>query len=166
MKLEKIEAGSCDTGSNENCVLDQRSHSKKPSEKQRRIIPPMPHPASGITLASYCEGLVRDGYFEHVEIVSGEIGPIHVLRSRDNSAHSPRVGVGFCHNATCVWICSTRLPWGWRDPFQIFYRGNHRGAAVAYATKLANKVRLAALAEQERLERRRAARLREMGGGQ
>jgi hypothetical protein len=117
----------------------------------------MPAVESGITLAAWRESLVRDGYFEAVEIVDGDLGPVAAIGS-------PRVCVGFGPSWTVVWICPSRLLWGWSDPFKLFLRPRS-AAACKYAVALAEKVRVAADAEQERLERRKAAHLREKFGG-
>jgi hypothetical protein len=116
----------------------------------------MPAPDSGITLAAWRETLVRDGYFEAVEIVSGDLGPIAAIGS-------PRVCVGFGPSWSVVWICRSRMPWGWSDPFKLFLRPRSP-AACKYAVALAEKLRVAADAEQARLERREAAYLREKFG--
>jgi hypothetical protein len=117
----------------------------------------MPAPESGITLASWRESLLRDGYFEAIQIVDGDLGPIAAIGS-------PRVCVGFGPSWTTVWICPARLPWGWSDPFKLFL-SPRSAAACKYAVALAEKVRGAAEAEQGRLERRIAAHLREKSGG-
>lgn len=158
MKLEK-EAGSCDASPNENCVLNSAAHSKKSPNRQARTIPQMPASESGVALASWRENLVRDDYFEAVEIVAGDLGPIAAIGS-------PLVCVGFGPNWTMVWICPSRMPWGWSDPFKLFLQPRS-AAACRYAVALAEKIRIAAEAEQERRERHKTEILREkLGGGQ
>lgn len=153
MKMEKIDPGACDTGANEICVLKPAANSKNTAKNQRRIIPEMPPAESGTTLATWRDRLVSEGYFEAVELVDGELGPIAAIGS-------PRVCVGFGSAWTAVWICPSRMPWGWSDPFKLFLQARSAGAC-RYAVALAGRIRVAAEAEHARLERARAAYLRE-----
>lgn len=149
MKLEKIEAGACDTGPLENCVSTAQAYSKKPAKSQQKTIPPL----GDKRLADWRESLVRDGYFKAVEVVTGDLGPIAAIGS-------PLVCVGFGDCFTVVWM--ERKPWGWSNVCKTWL-GSPSSGAIKYAVALAEKVKKAAEAEQARRERRQDAALRECG---
>ena len=155
MKQEKISPGACDTGANENCVLDGAAYSKNHGKTQQRTIPPLPDPESGITIAEWSASLVEGGFFKAVEVVGGDIGPIAAIGS-------PRVCVGFGEGWSVVWC--ERRPWGWSDPYKLFLKANSR-AACTYAVALAKKIKAVAETEQARKDRIREAKLRERFGG-
>lgn len=156
MKLEKIEAGACDTGPNENCVSTAQAYSKKARKSQARTIPSMPAAGAETNLSDWKDRLVRLGFFEAVHIVGGDLGPIAAIGS-------PMVCVGFGPSWTAVWVCPSRMPWGWSDPYKLFLQPRS-AAACKYAVKLAGSIRVAAEAEQDRRERHKAAVLREKFG--
>lgn len=153
MKQERIGPAARGDEAVDLLASDQRPSTPRPTKSQPRTIPPMPAPDSGIRLADWRESLVDEGYFEAIEIVGGELGPIAAIGS-------PMVCVGFGPSWTVVWICSSRLPWSWSDPFKLFLRPRS-AAACKYAVALAERVRVAAEAEQARRERIRAEKLRE-----
>lgn len=162
MKMERIDPGACDTGANETCVSDTAGYSKKPAKNQRRIIPPMPGASTGIRLADWRAGLVRDGLFQAVELVDAAmLGPVHVL----GEDGGPRICIGFRHAVTYVWM--ERRPWGsrWSNANLTFIDRDHINSAVRYALKLARAIRKAAEAEQARLKLVSAAYLAEKFGG-
>lgn len=145
----------CDTGP-ELLGGNAKSYSRRPAKTQPRTIPPIPGAESGITIAEWRASLVSLGLFKAVEVVEGDVGPISAIGS-------PRVCVGLNNDHTVVWI--ERLPWAWSDPYRLFLSRNHRGDAVKYALALAENVRKAADAEHARMERHKAAVLREKFGG-
>lgn len=154
MKQERIEAGACDTGPNKLRHADSAVHSKNRPEspRQSRVIPPLPEPHSGVSIAQWRDGLVEAGLFSDVQVVDGDgLGPIAVL-------DSPRVCVGFRDDCTVVWV--ERAPWGWSDPYRLYLKANS-SAARRYAVALAERIRDAAHAEQARRERIRDAKVRE-----
>lgn len=106
------------------------------AKSQARTIPPMPPVESGISIRDYCKSLVEGGYFEECQAVTGELGPIAVIGS-------PIVLVGMRADCTLIWVCRTRLPRGWSDPFQTFLirPGGGRGGAFKYARQLAEMIR-------------------------
>lgn len=124
--------------------------------KQRRAIPALPDPESGISVADWRARLVREGHFKAVEVVDGDLGPIGLMGS-------PRVCLGDSGGSTWVWL--ERRPWGWSNANQAFVGRNRVRAAIYYAMKLAEAIRKAAMAEQARRERLQAATLREKFGG-
>lgn len=160
MKLEKIEAGSCDASPKENCVPNSAVYSKIQPCRQGRTVPPMPPVESGISVDAYCASLVPD-YFDECHWVKGELGRIQVLGS-------PIVFVGLHSDCTIVWICATRLPRGWSDPRKTFLlrkAGGSRRGAFNYAIQLAEYVRKAAEKEAGYRDRQKAGYLAEKFGG-
>jgi hypothetical protein len=159
MEHKKIEAGTCDASPNQNCEPNSAAYSKNRPETQGQTIPPMPSPESGVTIKDWRELLIAAGLFKAVEVVDGELGPIAILGS-------PRVCVGFRNDCTLVWICPSRMPSGWSDPFRIFLHrpGKVSGEAIRYGVSLAKMVRAAAEKAQERRDRQKAAVLREKFG--
>lgn len=159
MKHERIGPA---TGGDEARVLlpsEPGSLTSKSAKSPRRSIPPLPDPESGISVAAWRESLVRDGHFKAVQVVDGDLGPIALIGS-------PRVCVGDLGGSTAVWL--ERRPWGerWSNANQLFVGTNHVRSAISYAVKLAEAIRKAALAEEVRKERYKAAFLREkLGGG-
>lgn len=130
----------------------------KPAKSPRRSIPPLLGPESGITVADWRRQLIDGGYFKTVEVVEGDLGPIALIGS-------PRVCVGDLGGSTAVWL--ERRPWGdkWSNANQLFVGRNHVRSAISYAVKLAEAIRKAALEQETRLERQKAAVLREKFGG-
>lgn len=140
-----------------------KSSPKKQS--QLRLIPPMPSASGKMSDQAYCRMLVEEGFFQGVEMVGGiDAGPLHllrVLRSWDDHSRSPRVLIGFAETATAIWVCPSRRVWSWQPEFRLFYERGHRDTAIAWAIRLARKIRTAAELEHERRDKLREARLRE-----
>lgn len=152
MKMETISPGACDTGANENCVSTAQAYSKNSPEKQSRTIPPLPELQAESSVSDWRRLLVEHGYFEKVDVVTGELGPIHVLGS-------PRVVVASRCGSTWVWV--ERQPWGWSNATKEFLRSPSK-AALRYAVELATRLRTEAQAESDRRERLQNARLAEL----
>lgn len=162
MKHEKIEAGACDTRPSNLVASDQLTLSKNSPGKQSRTIPLMPSPESGESIGDWHQRLVREGYFERVEVLGldGDLGPIELLADRGNGA--PFLCVGFHRHCTLVWICPTRIPRGWGDPFKTFLLRPGQVASaegIRYARALAEKMRDAANREAARRDRKKTAHL-------
>jgi hypothetical protein len=125
----------------------------------------MPHPDSHVavrhggkerkrqTLDEYGTDLIRNGFCREAAFVTGDLGPIHLLRSWDGASHSPIVGILVGDVWSLVWVCESRRLWGWRPTFEFYVTHNHRELAIKYAKNLAAKIRKIALKEQERVDR-------------
>jgi len=106
------------------------------------------------SIADWRDLLVRRGYFETVEVVNGELGPVHLLGSP-----APRVMLGSRNGSTFVWICNP--VWGHGDCSREFLK-TPSAAAGRYALQLAAELRKAALLEGERRDMVKDARLAEL----
>jgi hypothetical protein len=113
---------------------------------------PAIHDTPGESVTDWRAMLVERGYFDRVDVVTGELGPIHVLGS-------PRVVVAARDGSTWVWV--DNQPWGWSDATKEFLRVPSK-AANAYALELAGRIREEARQEFERRERIKDARLRDL----
>lgn len=155
MRHERIDpageggAGELFTPANTPAINTKSGKSQGPS------FPPIPAPDSGISIAAWCAGLIRDGYFKSVRVVDGALGPIGLIGS-------PLVCFGVGASWTAVWV--ERLPTGWSDPYRLFLAPNGK-EAKAYALRLAEAIRTAAFNEEARREKLKAAYLREKFGG-
>lgn len=150
MKHERI--GPAREGEAGNVHATERpGHSRiSPKKPAPKSTPPLPDPSAGVSVAEWAASLVPH-YFEHVEVVDGELGPIALIGS-------PRVCVGFRADCTLVWV--ERCPFEWTDPFREYLKPRS-GSACRYALHLASKLRDMANAEFARRERIKEAKVRE-----
>lgn len=126
---------------------------------QRRIIPPL----NAGTCISTWEAQLVPALFDAVELVRKDLlGPVHLL----GDDGGPRVCIGYRQTASFVWL--ERRPWGatWANANKQFIDQDHIASAVKYALKLTRAIRQLSLDAEMRLERVKAAYLREKFGGE
>lgn len=117
----------------------------------------MHDPACAPNLNDWRDLLLESGFFDKVDLVAGEIGPVHLIGS-------PRVVVATRNLKSWVWV--TADVWGRGDRSKEWLKsrnpGTHHPGAIRYGRELAQTLKVDADREAEGVERKKAARAAEL----